>query len=1067
MYKPLYITVDTIKHITNPIYTVKTNDLNSVKFFITITQDSIPLNLTGAAIRIVYKKPDKSVFFQECTILDAINGSCSVLVDTQAYSISGTYRAEIMIHYDSNIVLITNGFKYISKKGILNTEIISTNQFELMTKTIKDFESLLNDFRISGIEIDAKAQEKSDALNPYVSEVVSSSTPKKVIYTKQDIYREENIDGTASIITNSLVMNYDFTNKKGYKSNSISDTVNNVSATLVNVGHDGITDGFTNDKGLLLKPTGYITIPSNQIPLRDYLEIKNGLTIQIASYNTNGVLFRTDPIEWRLFVSSLIQFDYKYLATDSTTKSHYVQGTQFTNMEDSSKVNYSSVINKRDSNAIDVITVKINPLGSITFYINGSKSTQIGFPPSNFTQFINSLINKSMHIRRNIVALNTNTMTLVGFSVYNRMLTDTEILGNYQAYKKNNVLEDVSILPEVVKLQIGESQTLLVSASPNQYNSQITTIYESGNSGFVTVNSEGLLRGVNKGQTNIKVTTNYKDRTFINYVNVTVGEQILSLLPTPTRLINGISINRFTDTLMVGEKYVVMATEISSALPFDVLNDNIVIWETSNPEVCTVNNGILEGISIGTARITAYDRTKKYSREFTVAVLEPVKKAIPSKEVYIVNPAEYSISLNNTNSFNTTLGIQNALNYASNNAYKKIVFPLGTYLVNPSARTIEIPTEMFVDFSGSRINIEPTTLTSSGYVMFLFNGVKNSTLYNAHIYGEVDSTTISASVEKCISVKFKGGYNSGLESCIISKSPGFNIITENSPVKKGTIGRNISKSSFEPGNISTTGVLDNTTILNYWRSNDYLDLTGLGEYYMLGYNQGYYGYNYLRSRLYSIHFYDSSKAYITSQMYNLQFYNYVKPARAKYAKVVIYQKDPPSSQDNDFSAVAFIRTVDMPKKCFVKNCTIEDNFSTGISICGGEDWIIKGNTFANNKGRMPGCDIDWEDGWENMVGDIATENIFNSPLGVVYSAGSSLALLNNTFNNSCLTIWGRTQNYRIVNNIFEGKGALAITLGTQADSIFTRNILKDTAYSTSKLHVNANYKVHDPNNIIS
>ncbi|MED3911551.1 BppU family phage baseplate upper protein, partial [Peribacillus simplex] len=1056
MYKPLYITLDTMKYLNNLVYTVNTNDLNSVKFFIAITQDRNPLNLTGAIVRIVYKKPDNNIFSQDCTITDAINGLCEVVIDSQAYNVEGIHWAEIMVYFDANLVLITNEFKYISKKGILNNDVLySPNQNQCIAKTITDLKFLINDMHVNGTGVDVKARKKLDDLAINFGEIesrlgVKDNTKKMVLvasgsefshtgnitktftdkhhgfsiinegtsslsftindltftvkggesfkegfapftevsitstgayraypmqyfqidtgdenvpisfppvpnsstftgtqtntlsgneksdiftkdgtppmtssskYTNQEEYSDGNIDITTGISTNSLVLNYDFTKKKGTKSNSILDTVNNVSATLVNVGHDGINDGYTQDKGLLLKPTGYISIPTNNSPLKEYLDLSNGLTLQIASYNTNGVLFRTDPIEWRLFVSSLIQLDYKYLATDLTTKSHYVQGTQFTNMEDYTKYNFSNAINKRDSNAIDVVTVKISPLGSITFYINGAKSTTIIAPPV-FTKFINSLINKPLYIRRDIVALNTNSMILAGFSIYNRMLTDSEILSNYQAYEKNTAIERVYVLPEVINLEIGDSQTLLVTASPNQYTSQLITTYESGNTGIVTVNAEGLIRGVNMGQTNIKLSTYYNEILFVNYVNVTVGEQVLTPPPASTRVIDGISINRSLETLMVGENYVAMATAISSELPFDVLNDNIVLWESSNPNVCTANYGVLEGISIGTAMITAYDSTKKYSKSFTVTVIESEKKIILPTETYIVNPAEYSLSLNNTNSSNTTIGIQKALNYASSNAYKKIVFPFGTYLVNPTVRTIEIPTEMFVDFSGSRINIEPSVLTSIGYVMFLFNGVSNSKLYDAHIFGEADSTTTSASVENCISVKFKGGYNSGLESCTVSKSPGFNIITQNNLIKSGTTSRNITKANFEPGNITSNGAIDNTIKLNRWRSINYLDLTGLGEYFMIGYNQGYYGYNYLRSRLYSIHFYNSRKEYITSQMYNLQFYNYVKPASAKYAKLVIYQKDSPTSQDNDFSAIAFIRTVDMPKKCFIIDCTI-------------------------------------------------------------------------------------------------------------------------------------------------
>lgn len=116
---------------------------------------------------------------------------------------------------------------------------------------------------------------------------------------------------------------------------------------------------------------------------------------------------------------------------------------------------------------------------------------------------------------------------------------------------------------------------------------------------------------------------------------------------------------------------------------------------------------------------------------------------------------------------------------------------------------------------------------------------------------------------------------------------------------------------------------------------------------------------------------------------------------------------------------------------------------------------------------MPACDIDWEDGWEHMVGDVLKNNTFNSPLGVIMSAGASLAAFENTFNRAALTVWARTQNWRIFNNLFNEKPSMASpSLATQGDSVFARNILKRIPpYTTSTLHgASASYKVHDIGN---
>jgi uncharacterized protein YjdB len=872
---------------------------------------------------------------------------------------------------------------------------------------------------------------------------------------------------TTGIITDGLILHYDFTNKAGTSSNTITDTVNNVEATLIGVAHDGVNDGYIDNRGLLLQPSEYVTVPTNTSPVNNMIDINSGLTIELTSYDTNGILFRTANDKLRMFLNANVNlWGANYLATDGTIKTTSLTVSQVIKPL-VGNIAINNALNNKGSNAINTITLRKNQGHTMNIFINGLTNYQQHVLPTDFVSFVNTLAEMSLHLRRNIVGLNTGPTILRNFSIYNRALTDQEITQNYTYHNSNETLQSVSVHPSEVNLQPGHNQILSAVGSPSKYTNLLTTTFQSGNEGFVTVDENGILTGVHEGETVITVTSTYEEHTFTNYVNVTVEGQTLTP-PSSTRTIDGMSINRSIDTLEVGESYAVMATALSSELPYDIFNDNIVLWESSDTTIAKVNYGVLEGVSQGTATLTAYDSMKNYSESFDVTVTNPTEVIIKAGETFNVSLNDYAIKSDNTNSTNTTTGIQSALDYASTNGFKKIVFPQGTYLVNPTVRTIQMPNEMIVDFSDSTINIEPSSLTAIGYTMILFSNVSNTKLINAKIYGEADFTSVQQSVESCVSVVVREEcYKSGLENCTVSKSPGFNILTENKLVKTGTTGRNVNKDNFESGNIGAMGNVDNSINVNYYRSINYMDISGLGDYYMIGYNQGYYGYPHLRSRLYSIHFYNEVYEHIESQMYNLQFYNYDKPVNAKYAKLVIYQEAAPTTQDGDFNAVAFIRTVAMPRRCFIKNCIIEDNFSTGIALCGGEDWLIEGNTFSNNRGRMPGCDIDWEDGWENMIGDITTKNTFNTLSGVIFSAGGSLALFNNTFNNSNLVAWGRTQNYRIFNNVFNGRGSQDINLSTQGDSVFARNILTDGAtFKTGINHTGASYKVHEIYNTI-
>jgi hypothetical protein len=538
-----------------------------------------------------------------------------------------------------------------------------------------------------------------------------------------------------------------------------------------------------------------------------------------------------------------------------------------------------------------------------------------------------------------------------------------------------------------------------------------------------------------------------------------------SFIKQSSDTLTGISINKSTDSIEVGEHFAVMATP----LPYDILYSNQVIWESSNPAVCSIQYGVLEGKSVGNATITASTVSKTHSKSFQVQVISPQIESYTPGQIYNVPVADYGIFIDNTHSIGTTQGIQNALNFASQNGYKKVVFPNGVYRITPDAGTILLPSNMVIDLSNSTVNIELSSKTGTGYQMFVMDNVEYTKLVNVQVYGDADSTTVANSHEDNISLYMFDCYKSGIENCTFSKSSGFNVKTGTKRFKTGTGDTWINYSNFEPGNIDQFGVHDDQTIPFHFRTPNFIDVSRLGSYYMLGYNQGYWDYRFLRSRLYSIYFYDQNYQFIGMQKYNLQYYNYDKPSNAYYAKIVVYQDTTPTSGDTDFKgAVAFIRTIGIPKKCFIKNCTFEDNFSSGLAMTGGQDWTITENTFSRNTGRAPGCDTVWEDGWDAMIGDIVKNNTFNSVLGIVTAGGANISIIENQFNNSYLYMKTRTQNWRVLKNTFDGKaaGQFDIFLGTQGDSYFIENILKTIRYTAEKNHLNGVYEVHAINNIL-
>jgi len=655
-----------------------------------------------------------------------------------------------------------------------------------------------------------------------------------------------NADGDAAVVdlevttqSSGLVFQLDFTGKKGSVSNTIHDTVNSVPCTLVGVYHNG-EDGWLSNAGLTLLKSGYVAVPWNMLPLSDLVSFEEDLTFEFIAYEPIGSIFRTEDNGLRIGETNITVVNVQYVATDGSVKAIQLSSNYFVkDISGAGRRNKTILDAYNPINEWNVITIRAKPNGVWDMFINGWKNRDTSTPPADFLKLYD-MRTSPLFIRRDFVAVNAGKSTvLVRFSIYNKALSDEEVWQRYNEIKAEEPLTSVKVYPSSLQLQLGETQLLSAVGTPSRYTDLLANEFQSGNSGFATVTPDGMVTGIHGGETQIVVESHYESQVFRNYVDVEVGKSSYEP-PLPTRTIIGISLNWKTDTLKVGEHFCAMAT----ALPFDVLDDNVVLWETSDPTVCTVNYGVLYGVAEGTATITAYDVTKTYSASFTVTVQTEEERIIPSNKTYNVTLSNFLIKADGTDPFNTTSGIQAALNYAAAHDYKKIVFPHGHYAVTPEAGTIYPPTDMVIDFSDSLLQIQPNQLSgSTGYKMIEFKDVSYTKIVNMKLYGEKEwIANIGDAKESCISVQFDHADNSGLENCTVSKSPGFNIAAHN---RRGSDqpGRHPSKDNWEAGGLSDAdGQPDNSQTTGIFRNINYLQASGLNDNYCLGYTQGYFQY---------------------------------------------------------------------------------------------------------------------------------------------------------------------------------------------------------------------------------
>ena len=304
----------------------------------------------------------------------------------------------------------------------------------------------------------------------------------------------------------------------------------------------------------------------------------------------------------------------------------------------------------------------------------------------------------------------------------------------------------------------------------------------------------------------------------------------------------------------------------------------------------------------------------------------------------------------------------------------------------------------------------------------------NAKLFNGAIIGERDekSTVYSnwASVgatEGGCSILFSEGYENGIENLTVRKSIGFNMSSGIGKNSYGVVNYSsypISYKMMELGSLDENG--ENIKYDGLIRTKDFIDISKITTpYYEIGYSLGYMGYPYVTCRIYDVCFYDVNKNFIRKDRGRLRFRRYSKPENAYYAKFIFYSNTVPTSGNSDFNgAFAFVENFEPPIKNFIKNCVIEDNYSCGFAACGGQKWIIQNNIWRRNAGRMPGCDIDWEDGWEYMQDDLVEGNSFESYNNVILCAGAGQVYSNNKFN-GITTVYGRSQYWSFIDNIVQ------------------------------------------------
>lgn len=589
--------------------------------------------------------------------------------------------------------------------------------------------------------------------------------------------------------------------------------------------------------------------------------------------------------------------------------------------------------------------------------------------------------------------------------------------------------------------------------------------YQSSDKNIAIVNQEGEVTALNTGTSIITVSSGDVSVDIPVYVGNQVSvDDSESIEELSTRKITDIILVNEDDvpeSLETGDEFCLYAIGINTedTIPYSVFDQNMITFNSDNPDVCSVMYGVIHANNEGVANITISSIDGTVTKSLQITVKNEIDNVSEYDTLY-VNDRDYGIYNNGTNPESTTDGIKNALSYASDNEYKKIVFNSGIYTIDPTKCPIDLPSNMIIDFNGAILKPvkDNSFITSTkSYVILNIEDCKNLKLKNLKLYAENYDGAKQYHSEQNRSVDIRGYCeNIRIEDCELSYSPGFNLALNGSLSHSGEWALvPLRLDNVEPGNISDNGDVDDVNITNCYRSREFLNIGSLkNNMWGLGNMQGYQGYMYMTSRLYNIYWYDDLDQFISVKKYCVQYQQYRGiPENAKKCKIVFFQDTEPTSSDPDYQGIAHLYTLKSPYNIRIKNCIFKENVSTGISPQGGR-WVqISDCTFFNSGYLDPASSIDWEDGRMHMQGHIVRNCNFGRNISgacqIISSNSRDIAFHDNYVDDCMFTMTAETQNNRIYRNKFLNNN---ISIGSKGDCIFYGNVYtREPTYDTDQV----------------
>ncbi len=194
--------LDVTKKYTEPIYLVQ-YEVDARILDIYLSAGSLSINLTGASVVFYAKKPDGTILFNNCTVVDAVSGHVVYTVTEQMCAVAGDLRCWILVIKD-DAELRSIEFAVTVKPSEDDTEAIeSTSEFTALDEALAAVASVVTYDGASGagnipIYADANGNKIEDSglsIDSLKAEILLAAHPVGSYYWSDDPTSPEELFG--------------------------------------------------------------------------------------------------------------------------------------------------------------------------------------------------------------------------------------------------------------------------------------------------------------------------------------------------------------------------------------------------------------------------------------------------------------------------------------------------------------------------------------------------------------------------------------------------------------------------------------------------------------------------------------------------------------------------------------------------------------------------------------------------------------------------------------------------------------------------------------------------------